>query len=109
MEDVYTQHASYYPQGRRLYNNYVRVLDYPCEVLLNDIINPFDNCHLWVRIGTEYHTYDPLTVGSNSIGNPYSLNEYEAGRYTLEFDVSGISPGTYTLALNVTDNLDPRH
>jgi hypothetical protein len=34
------------------------------------------------------------------------LDEYEAGRYTLEFDVSGISPGTYTLALNVTDNLD---
>ena len=217
MEDVYTQHASYYPQGTRLYNNYIRVLDYPCEVLLNDIINPFDNCHLWVRIGNEYHTYDHLisdndgtthttydlspldditlrnwyttyacctdlsicefaadvsdpfhglfwedpnvcspifpflsatidsalvnngeltvdvsvlydnteaggssgkdlrglwkdgfnaTVDGESIGNPYSLNEYEAGRYTLEFDVSGISPGTYTLALNVTDNLD---
>jgi|GEM_PF-5002919 len=46
------------------------------------------------------------TVDAESIGNPYSLNEYEAGRYTLEFDVSGISPGTYTLALNATDNLD---
>jgi len=46
------------------------------------------------------------TVDGEPIGNPYSLNEYEAGRYTLEFDVSGISPDIYTLALNVTDNLD---
>ena len=46
------------------------------------------------------------SLNGDQIGNPYSLNEYEAGRYTLGFDVSGISPGTYTLALNVTDNLD---
>ena len=217
MEDVYTQHASYYPQGRRLYNSDSRFGDHFCEVLLNDVINPFDNCHLWVRIEEKWHTYDPeiydndgtahtsytlyplddetliwwyttyacctdlsicefaadvsdpfhglfwedpnvcspifpflsttidsalvnngvltvdasvlydnteaggssgndlrglwkdrfnATVDGESIGNPYSLDEYEAGRYTLEFDVSGISPGTYTLALNVTDNLD---
>ena len=46
------------------------------------------------------------SVDSNLIGNPYSLNEYNAGKYTLEFDVRGIGPDTYTLALNVTDNLD---
>ena len=46
------------------------------------------------------------SVDSNLIGNPYSLNEYNAGKYTLEFDVRGIGPDTYTLALSVTDNLD---
>ncbi len=46
------------------------------------------------------------SVDNNSIGNPYSLNESDAGKYTLEFDVSGIGPDTYTLALSVTDNLD---
>jgi hypothetical protein len=46
------------------------------------------------------------SVDNNSIGNPYNLNESDAGKYTLEFDVRGIGPDTYTLALNVTDNLD---
>ena len=46
------------------------------------------------------------SVDNNSIGNPYSLNESDAGKYILEFDVSGIGPDTYILALNVTDNLD---
>jgi PKD repeat protein len=46
------------------------------------------------------------SVGSYSIGNPDSLNEYSAGHYTLEFDVSGISQGTYILGLFVWDNLN---
>ena len=50
---------------------------------------------------------DRFTASVSSYsGNPYSLNEYNAGHYTLEFDVSGISQGTYILGLFVWDNLN---
>lgn len=60
IENVYTQHASYFPQGRRLYNNYERYGDHFCQVYLEDITNTFDDHHLWLRIGTRWHTYDPM-------------------------------------------------
>jgi len=66
IENVYSQHASYNPQGRRLYNSFHRWGDHPCQVLLNDIINEFDNHHLWVRIGTGWHTYDPLIYDNDT-------------------------------------------
>ena len=46
------------------------------------------------------------SVGGHSIGNPGGRNEHNAGHYTLEFDVHGISPDTYTLRLDVMDNSD---
>jgi PKD repeat protein len=46
------------------------------------------------------------TAGGESIGHPHSLDESPAGYYTLKFDVSGMSPGTYTVELKVIDNLD---
>jgi len=45
-------------------------------------------------------------VDDELIGSPRSVTETAAGRYTVKFDLCGTSPGTYTLALNVADNLN---